>query len=98
MYRFTYLCNVGTIFFHKSLFIRSFIYSEINTFRLPKFSKISFAFNIFVPIPVQETVYLKAIQKITPIDVSVSGTIDEKTYLKKIRGVFSPLSPPWIPL
>jgi len=27
-------------------------------------------------------VYLKATQKITPMDVSVSGTIDEKTYLK----------------
>jgi len=34
------------------LFVRSFIYSEMNTFGLPKFSKISFAFNIFVPIPV----------------------------------------------
>jgi len=45
------------------LFIRSFIYSEINTFRLSKFSKTSFAFNIFVPIPMQEMVYLKAIQK-----------------------------------
>jgi len=76
------------------LFIRSFIYSEINTFELPKFSKISFAFNIFVPIPVQEMVYLKTIQKITPVDVSLSRTIDQKTYLKKFRGGFSPLSPP----
>jgi len=48
------------------LFVRSFIYSEINTFGLPKFSKISFAFNIFVPILVQEMVYLKAIQKSHP--------------------------------
>jgi len=48
------------------LFIRSFIYREINTFGLPKFSKISFAFNIFVSIPVQEMVYLKAIQKNHP--------------------------------
>jgi len=39
-------------------------------------------------------VYLKAIQKITPKDVAVSGTIDEETYLKKFRGGFSPLSPP----
>jgi len=38
------------------VFIRSLIYSTINTFGLPKFSKISFAFNIFVPIPVQEMV------------------------------------------
>jgi len=43
-------------------------------------------------------VYLKAIQKITPMDVSVSRAIDEKTYLKKFRGGFSPLSPPWIRL
>jgi len=40
------------------LFIRSFIYSEIYTYGLHKFSKISFAFNIFVPIPVQEMIYL----------------------------------------
>jgi len=44
---------------YKNLFIRSFIYHKINTFGLPKFSKISFAFNIFVPIPVKEMVYLK---------------------------------------
>ena len=63
-------------FLYNNLLIRSFIFSEINTFGLPKFSKISFAFNIF--IPVEEMVYLKAIQKITAIDVSVSGTIDKK--------------------
>jgi len=73
--------------------MRSFIYSEINTFVLPKFSKISFAFNIFFPIPVQEMVYLKAMQKITPMDVSVSGTIDQKTYLKNLRGPSAPLAP-----
>ena len=28
------------------------------------------------------------------MDVSVSKTIDQKTYLKKFRGGFSPLSPP----
>jgi len=61
------------------LFIRSFIYSKISTFGLHKFRKISFAFNIFIPIPVQEMVYLKAIQKITIVDVSVSGTIDQKS-------------------
>jgi len=80
------------------LFIRSFIYSEICTFGLPKLSKISFAFNIFVHIPVQEMVDFKAIQKITPMDVSVSGNIDKKTYLKKFRGASAPLSPPWIRL
>jgi len=39
-------------------------------------------------------IYLKAIQKITPMDASVSGTIDEKTYLKNLGGGFSPLSSP----
>jgi len=42
-------------------------------------------------------VYLKAIQKITIVDVSVSGTIDQKTYLKKFRGGLSTLSPPLDP-
>jgi len=89
---------LGPHFVYKNLFIRSFIYSEINTFGLPKFNKISFAFNVSVPIPVQDMVYLKAIQKITPMDVSVSGTIDQKRYLKKFRGVSAPLAPPWIRL
>ena len=35
----------------------------MNTFGLPKFSKTSSAFNIFVLISVQEMVYLRAIQK-----------------------------------
>jgi len=39
-------------------------------------------------------VYLKAIQKSAPMGVSVSGTTDQKTYLKKFMGVFSPLNPP----
>jgi len=44
-------------------------------------------------------VYLKAIKKITRMDVSVSGTIDQKSYLKKFTGGFSPLSPPpWVRL
>jgi len=88
----THLYNSWTICLYKNLFIRSFIYSEINTFGLPKCSKISFAFDIFVSIPVQEMVYLKAMQTIPPMDVSLSGTIDQKTFLKKFRGGFSPLS------
>jgi len=47
---------------------------------------------------VQELVHFKAIQKITPMDVSVSGTIDQKTYLKKLKGVSAPLAPPLDPL
>jgi len=50
----------------------------------------SFAFNIFVPIPAQEKVFLKAIQKVTPMDVSVSGNIGQETFLKKFRGGLQP--------
>jgi len=40
-------------------------------------------------------VYFKAIQKITPTGVSVSGTIDQKTYLKILAwGASAPLAPP----
>jgi len=35
-------------------------------------------------------VYLKTIQKITPMDVSVSGTINQKTYLKNLGGLQPP--------
>jgi len=38
----------------------------------------------------QEMVYLKAIQKSAPMGVSVSGTTDQKTYLKKFRGGIQP--------
>jgi len=53
----TYLYNIGSTFLYKIFFISSFIYSEINTFGLSKCSKIIFAFNIFVLIPVLEMVY-----------------------------------------
>jgi len=43
------------------VFIRSLIYNEINIFGLPNFRKISYAFNIVVPIPVQEMIYFKTI-------------------------------------
>jgi len=70
---------LGPYFVDTNLFIRSFIYNEIKTFGLPKVSNASFAFNTFVLIPVQEMIYLRAIQKITTMNVSVSGTIDQKT-------------------
>jgi len=38
-------------------------------------------------------VYLKVIQKITPMDLSVSGTIDQKTHLKNLGGASAPLAP-----
>jgi len=49
----------------------------------------------FRPYLVQKMVYLKVIQKITPMDVSVSENICRKTYLKKFRGASAP---PWIRL
>jgi len=58
--------TLGPYFLYKNLLIRSFIFSEINTSGLPKFSKISFEFNIFFPIPVQKVVYIKTIQKNHP--------------------------------
>jgi len=42
-------------------------------------------------------VYLQAIQKITPMDVSVSGTISQKSYLKKFRRGSSALLAPLVP-
>jgi len=42
-------------------------------------------------------VYLKVIQKITQMDVSVSGTIDQNPYLKILGGASAPLAPPLDP-
>jgi len=66
------------------LFIGSFIYSEICTFGLPKFSKIILAFNIFVPIPVQKMVYLKAIQKRYPNGRFCVGNLRSKKVSEEI--------------
>jgi len=66
------------------VFIRTFSYSEINTFGLPKLSKISFAFNIFVPIPVQEMVYLKVIQNNHPNGRFCVGNHQSKNVSEKI--------------
>jgi len=52
----------------------------------------------FRPYPVQKMVYLKVIQKITTMDVSVSENIGQKTCLKKFRGASDPLAPTWIRL
>ena len=87
---------MGPYFLHSNLFIRSFIYSEINTCGLPKFSEICFVFNILDPTLCKKWFYLKAIQKITPMDVSLLATIDQKAYLKKFMGLRPP-SHPWDP-
>jgi len=58
----------------------------------------SFAFYIFVPISVQKMIYLRTIQKITPMDISVSETINQKTYQKKFRGASAPLAPLDLPM
>jgi len=66
------------------VFIRTFIYSEINTFGLPKLSKISSAFNIFVLIPVQEMVYLKSIEKNHPCGRFCVGNHRSENVYEKI--------------
>jgi len=53
--------TLGPYYLYKNLLIRSFVFSEINIFGVPKIIKISLAFNIFVPISVHKRVYLKAI-------------------------------------
>jgi len=68
---------LGPYFLHTNLLIRSFILVK-NPFGLPKFCKETIASNIFIFILVQKTIYLKSMQKITAMDVSVSGTIDGK--------------------
>ena len=64
---------------------------------MPKFSKISFAFNIFVPIPVYEMVYFKAMQKNQPNGRFCVRNHRSKTVFEKFRAGFSPLSPPLDP-
>jgi len=76
------------------LFARSFIYSEINTFKLSKFNKINYAFNTFVPILVQEMVYLKAIQKNHPNGRFCVGNCRSKNVSEKIWGELQPHYPP----
>ena len=45
--------TMGPYFLYKNFLIRTFIFNQINTFGLPELSKMSFAFNIFIHIPVQ---------------------------------------------
>ena len=89
-----YLYNIVTIFLYKNLFIRNFIYSEICTFGLPKLSKLSSAFNIFVLIPVQEMVYLKAMQKNYANGRFCVGKYRSKTVSENIQGGIQPPYPP----
>ena len=85
--------TLGPYFVNKNLFIRSFNYSEINTFGLPKFSKISCAVNILLLIPVHEMAIQKAIQKNHP-----KGRLRRKPSIKQriwknLVGVSAPLEP-----
>jgi len=100
------MCNVNALckhlliyitlapyFSYKNLFIRSFIYYQIKTFGLAKFSKISFAFDIFVPIPLQEMVYLKVIHKNRSNGHFYVGNHRSKNASEKIG---APLDPPML--
>ena len=60
--------------------------------------QISLAFNIFVPIPVQEMVYLKAIEKNYLNGRFCVGNHRSKNVSEKFRGSSAPLDPPWIRL
>jgi len=84
--------------FYEILFIRSFIYSETNTFGLHKFSKISFTFKIFVPIPVEEMLYLKDINKNHPNGLFRCREPSIKKRIWKNLGVLQPPQPPYIRL
>ena len=53
----------------------------------------SLPFNIFVPIPVQEKVYLKAIHKNYANGRFYVGNIDKKHTLKNLRKASAPSSP-----
>jgi len=46
---------------------------------------------------VQEMVYLKAVQKVIPMDVSLSGSMEEKTHPKNFTGCSTPLARPLDP-
>jgi len=84
---------LGPYVLYKNLLIKSFIFTEMNTSGLPKFSKISVAFNIFILIPAQEMVYSKAIQKNHLNGRFCVWNDQSKMYLKKFRGSSSPFPP-----
>jgi len=82
---------LGSYFLYKKLPIRSFIFSEINTFGRPKFRKENVAFNIFVPIPFQEMVY--STKKSLQWTLLLREPSIKRRIWKKFIGSFSPLAP-----
>jgi len=50
---------------------------------------------IFSSLSLCKKLFIQRIsKKITPMDVSVSETMDQKTYLRKFRGASATLAPP----
>jgi len=88
--------TVGTYFLHKNVLIRRFICSEIKTMGLPKLNNISFAFNIFVPILVQEIFIQRLSKNHTNGHFSV-GNQRSKYVFENLGGGLTPLTPPLDP-
>ena len=94
MWTLTYLYDIGTIYFlYKNVFIRTFIYSEINTFGLPKLSKISFAFNI-LSLSLRKNGLLGYPKKSLQWTFLCRNPSIKKCIWKNLGGCFSPLSSP----
>jgi len=73
------------------VFIRTFIYSKINTFALPKLSKISFAFNIFLPYACARNILFKGYPKNHPNgDFCVRKQQSENVSEKILGGLQTP--------
>ena len=81
------LCDNRAIFFYNWLLEVLFLVKQIRTAQIQQ-NKLCISY--FHPYPCARNGLFKAIQKITPMDVSVSGTIDQISYLKTFRGVQSP--------
>jgi len=85
--------TVGTYFLHKNVLIRRFICSEIKTLGLPKLNNISFAFNIFVPIPVQES-FIQRLSKNHTNGRFCVGNQRSKYVFENLWGALTSLTPP----
>jgi len=90
--------TLGPYFLYENVFIRTLIYSEMNTFGLPKLSKISFACNI-LSLSLCKNGLFKGYPKNSPQWTFLCRKPSIKKHIwKNLGGGFSPVSPPWIRL
>jgi len=87
---------LGPYFLHKNVFIRTFIYREINTYGLPKLSKISFAFNI-LSLSLCKNGLFKGYPKKSPQWTFLCRKPSIKKCIGKNLGVLQPPYPPLDP-